>query len=73
MEELRQENVQLKLLLAQIGNLIRVRDGNGKRTDRFCLLCPRLGGHRELHGNKMVTVKAGCVHSQIWQYGNGDN
>jgi hypothetical protein len=45
----------LQALLATIGTLISVRDGNGKQTRKFCLLC-----------KEARRLRIPCPHTQIW-------
>lgn len=51
-------------LIKWVGPLIRMRDANGKVTDRFCLLCGRGGYIKE--GGRAKRVP--CRHAEIWAF-----
>ena len=64
-EELLKQAVDLLRWLAP---LLPVRDANGHRSKRFCILCDRVARRKEMHNGKVVTVAGPCRHDEIYQY-----
>src|SRR5215469_1971929 len=70
MEQVRKERDDAKALLRWIAYLIQVRDGNGRRSSKMCLLCNRLPRTRIMKHGHPVTVHEPCRHEELWAFLN---